>query len=201
MHWSRELLALTDGAEAPPQPLGRHLPAHTLVLDIIHATASWWETANALLGEPHPQRPAYVRADLEPRLAGQTDAVSTALAAEGKAPTCTGTPRQAVHRPVGSYRRHRPYRHDDEYLARGWPIGTGVVAGAYRHLVKDRLVPSGRRWTTDGAQAVLDWRAVRLHGPGDRSWPCHRHQQHQRWYGRSTPTPALAEAQALAWAA
>ena len=54
------------------------------MLDIIHATEYLWDTANALLGETHPQRSAWVRAYLEPLLAGQTDAVITALAVEGR---------------------------------------------------------------------------------------------------------------------
>ena len=52
--------------------------------------------------------------------------------------------------------------HDDEYLTRGLPIGTGVVEGACGHLVKDRMEQSGMRWTKTGAQAVLDLRAVRM---------------------------------------
>ena len=194
-------VARTEGAEALPQHVVTHGPAHPLVLDLIHATASWWDTATALLGESHPPRPAWVRADLEPRRAGQTDAVITALAAAGKAPACTGAPRQAVHRTVGSYRRHRPSMRDDKSLAQGWPIGTGVIEGACGPLVKDRLEPSGRRWTPAGAQAGLDRRAVRLNGPWDRSWPCHRPQPHHPLDGRPTPAPALAEAQALEWAA
>ena len=85
----QQRVALTDGAEALQQQLVSHLPEHTLVLDIIHATEYLWDTANALLGETHPQRTAWVRAYLESLLAGQTDAVITALEAEAKDPTCT----------------------------------------------------------------------------------------------------------------
>ena len=89
----------------------------------------------------------------------------------------------------------------DEYLARGWPIGTGVVEGACGHLVKDRMEQSGMRWTKTGAQAVLDLRAVRLNGHWDAYWQFHRRQQHERLYGRSALAPELAEARALEWAA
>jgi hypothetical protein len=152
-------VALTDGAEALQQQLVSQFPEHTLVLDIIHATEYLWETATALLGETHPQRVAWVRAYLEPLLAGQIDAVITALEAEAKHPRCTATQRQAVRRTIGSYQRNRPYMCYDEYLARGWPIGTGVIEGASGHLVKDRMEQSGMRWTKAGAQAVLDLRA------------------------------------------
>jgi hypothetical protein len=91
--------------------------------------------------------------------------------------------------------------HDDEYLARGWPMGTGVVEGACGPLVNDRLEPSGMRWTQGGAQGVLALRAVRSNGHWETYGPFHRHQHHQRRYGRSVPAPALAEARVLEWAA
>ena len=144
---------------------------------------------------------AWVRADLEPLLAGQTDAVLTALKAEANDPTCTATQRQAVRRTIGYYQRNRPYMRYDEYLARGWPIGTGVIEGACGHLVKDRMEQSGMRWTKAGAQAVLDLRAVRFNSHGDRYWQFHRQQQHQRHYGTSAPVPERAEGQALELAA
>lgn len=48
----------------------------------------------------------------------------------------------------------------DEYLAAGCPIATGVIKGACRHLVKDRMERSGMRWTQPNAQAMLDLRAL-----------------------------------------
>jgi hypothetical protein len=173
-------VALTDGAEARPQQLVTHVPAHTLVLDSIHGTEYLWDTATALLGETHPQRLAWVRACLAPLLAGQTDAVITAVEAEGNDPSCTVTPRQAVRRTLGYDQRNRPYRRDDEDLACGWPIGTGVGEGACGHLVKGRLEQAGRRWTQDGAQGVLERRAVRFNDHWEAYGPCHRQPQHQR---------------------
>ena len=49
----------------------------------------------------------------------------------------------------------------DEYLAAGYPIATGVIEGACRHLVKDRMERSGMQWTLTGAQAMLNLRALR----------------------------------------
>ena len=89
----------------------------------------------------------------------------------------------------------------DEYLAQGWPMGTGVIEGACGHLVKDRMEQSGMRWTQAGAQAVLDRRAVRLNGHWDRYWQFHRQQQHQQLYHSATPVPEQAESHLLEWAA
>jgi hypothetical protein len=194
-------VALSDGAEALQQQLLTHLPQPTLVLDIIHATAYLWDTANALLGETHPHRTVWVRHYLELLVAGQADAVITALEEEANDPSWTAAQRQAVRRTVGYYRRNRPYMRYDEYLAQGWPIGTGVIEGACRHLVNDRMEQSGMRWTKAGAQAVLNLRAVRLNAHGDRYWQFHRQQQHRYLYGNSAPMPEGLESQALQWAA
>ena len=86
-------------------------------------------------------------------------------------------------------------------LARGWPIGTGVIESACGHLVKDRLQQSGMRWTKDGAHAVLDLRAIRLTDNWDPYWAFHRQHQHRRLYGSSATTPAPPDAQFLASAA
>ena len=48
----------------------------------------------------------------------------------------------------------------DEYLRRGYPIASGVIEGACRHLVKDRMERSGMRWTLEGARSMLNLRAV-----------------------------------------
>ena len=194
-------IALTDGAEALQQHMQHHFASHSLVLDIIHASEYLWDTANALLGETHPERKAWVRARLEQVLTGQTQAVITLLEAEANDPTCTETQRQVVSRTIGYYQRNLSYMRYDEYLAHGWPIGTGVVEGACGHLVKDRMEQSGMRWTQEGAQAMLDLRAVRLNGHWDTYWQFHRAQQHHRLYGSLPVTPATPEAQVMQLAA
>lgn len=52
----------------------------------------------------------------------------------------------------------------DLYLAAGYPIATGVIEGACRHLVKDRLERTGMQWVLEGAQAMLDLRSIHLIG-------------------------------------
>lgn len=40
----------------------------------------------------------------------------------------------------------------NEYLAKGYPISSGFIEGACRHVVKDRRERSGMRWSVPGAQ-------------------------------------------------
>jgi hypothetical protein len=50
----------------------------------------------------------------------------------------------------------------DEYLACGYPIASGVIEGACRHIVKDRLERTGMNWTVAGAEAMLELRCIHL---------------------------------------
>ena len=191
-------VALTDGAHALQDQMRAALPEHTLVLDIIHAVEYLWKAANALLGERHPERTAWVRDHLLSLLRGQVEAVVTTLSAAAAAPALTPTRRDTVTATIGYYQRNMPFMRYDQYLARGWPIGTGVVESACGHLVKDRLQQAGMRWTTDGAHAILDLRAVRLTDAWDAYWAFHRQRQHRRLYGPSAAHAPVPEAQALA---
>lgn len=57
--------------------------------------------------------------------------------------------------------------HYDRALAEGLPIATGVIEGACRYLVQDRMGRTGARWSLEGAEAVLQLRALRASGePG-----------------------------------
>ena len=58
----------------------------------------------------------------------------------------------------------------DEYLAKGYPIGSGVVEGLCRNFVKDRMELSGMRWTEIGAEAMLELRSAKINGVWTEFW-------------------------------
>ena len=74
----------------------------------------------------------------------------------------------------------QPYLDYPRALAEGWPIATGIIEGACRHLIGDRMGITGARWSTDGAQAILWLRAIRANGDLDAYWDWHITQEHQR---------------------
>ena len=167
--------------------------SRVLILDIIHAIEYLWAAANALLGETHADRTAWVKEQLLLTLSGQTETVIQTLEGLAQDPSTSPSQQQVLNTTIGYYRRNRPYMHYDRYLARGWPISTGVVEGACGHLVKDRMERSGMRWTKSGAQAILELRAVRVNGDWDAYHSFRRQCQHQRLYGSLSSVPAAAE--------
>jgi len=194
-------VALTDGAESLQNRMIELPSPFTLVLDIIHAIEYLWDAANALLGETHPQRTDWVRKRLLQILSGRTPTVIQELEGLISDDSLLPAQREALKTTVGYYRRNAPYMHYDQYLQNGWPIGTGVVEGACGHLVKDRMEQSGMRWTKQGAQSLLDLRAVRINDDWDAYQRFHRQRQHQRLYGPCSITLPTPEHRVLAQAA
>ena len=74
----------------------------------------------------------------------------------------------------------QPYLDYPAALAAGWPIATGVIEGACRHLVQDRMGITGARWGLPGAQAMLWLRAINASGDTGAYWDYHIQQEHQR---------------------
>jgi len=70
----------------------------------------------------------------------------------------------------------------DQAMEAGWPIATGIIEGACRHIIADRLSVSGARWGLDGAEAVLTLRAVISNGDFEEYWRFHLKCEHQRLY-------------------
>jgi hypothetical protein len=72
--------------------------------------------------------------------------------------------RKPLQAAISYFKNNRQYMKYDEYLAAGYPIGSGVAEGACRHVVKDRMEQTGMRWTQAGAQSMLHLRAIYLNG-------------------------------------
>ena len=75
---------------------------------------------------------------------------------------------------------HAEYLKYNQYLANGYPIGTGIIEGTCRHLVRDRMELIGARWSVNGAESILKLRALRLNNDFDEYWAFHEKKEYQR---------------------
>ena len=96
-----------------------------------------------------------------------------------------GRKREVVESAIEYLENNREHMKYDEYLAAGYPIGSGVAEGACRHLVKDRMEQTGMRWTVDGAQAMLHVRSLYLNDQWDEFVSYRIEAEQDRLYGRN----------------
>lgn len=71
-----------------------------------------------------------------------------------------------------------------EALCQGFPIASGVIEGACRHLINDRLDITGARWGLPGAEAILKLRSLKSSGDFDKYWKFHKEESKTRLYSR-----------------
>lgn len=149
--------SLWDTAEACCDVPAEHVVD---ILDIVHVSHYVWRAAKVFHSHREHQE-AFARERLSRILEGDAKGVITGLRRMATQRGLRGHPRKEIDMVCGYFETHLPRMNYDEYLAAGYPIATGVIEGACRHLVKDRMERSGMRWTLDGAGAMLNLRALR----------------------------------------
>ncbi|MGB0091095.1 MAG: ISKra4 family transposase [Solirubrobacteraceae bacterium] len=158
----------------------------TIVVDVVHVLEYLWGAAWCFFTERRPRRRA------EGAREGARDPRGQGRDRRRRDPPQSHparTPRREARqgrRAADYLLNKRPYLDYPTALANGWPIATGVIEGACRHLIKDRTDITGARWGLDGAEAILKLRALRSNDDFDSYWDYHlareRHRNHDLRY-------------------
>lgn len=140
--------------------VGDESPEIVDILDLLHVTPRLWEAAYLFHPEGSGEAAAFVRPRLRAILEGRAGRVIGGLRQAGTKHKLKGAKKKRLAT-ICSFLSNNVHRmHYDEYLAVGLPIATGVIEGACRYVIKDRMERAGMRWTVPGAQAMLDLRAT-----------------------------------------
>jgi hypothetical protein len=184
---SKPVIFLSDGERALHDRQSEYLPENTVcILDLFHVMERLWKVAWCLFEQKTQKREAHqwVEERLKRLLEGKVDTVIRGMRYQATQRGLKGQKRKTVEEAANYFEGNRARMKYDVYLAAGYPIGSGVVEGACRHLVKDRMERTGMRWLPSGAQAMLDLRATYLNGEWDIFWDFHVTQEDQRLYGK-----------------
>lgn len=159
---------------------------HVEILDLLHAMSRIWEAAHVFHAEGSDAASNFARERCLRLLRGEAVYVIAGLRQMATKHKLRGAKLQRL-RSTCNYLENNVHRmRYDEYLAAGYPIASGVIEGACRYVVKDRMERSGMRWTTTGAQAMLDLRTTyvngqwqefqqyRIHAECERIYPQHK---------------------------
>ncbi len=160
----KAVVCLMDGERALWKKAGDYAVDAISILDIYHVLERLWSAAYCFYPEGSAEAATFVTDRLTRLLKGQVGRVIGGLKQMGSKQGLRGAKKKQLAAAVTYLENNRDYMRYDYYLDCGYPIGSGVVEGACRHLVKDRMEGTGMRWRTEGAQAMLDLRAVYLNG-------------------------------------
>jgi hypothetical protein len=181
---AHDWVALVDGnnhqiarVKAEAKARGVDVP---IVVDFIHVLEYLWGAAWSFFWEGDANAEAWVHRQALAVLEGKASTVAAAIRRKA---TCLGllTEKRAGADRCADYLLNKArYLHYHTALAKGWPIATGVIEGACRHLVKDRMDITGARWGLEGAEAVLKLRALRSNGDFPAYWAFHLAEERKR---------------------
>ncbi len=180
----RTWVVLVDGdrhqIELIQAEAARRKAAIHLVIDLVHVLEYLWAAAWCFHAPGDPAAEDWVAVQALAVLAGRTGQVTEFLAAQASQRGLAEGQRTGVDTCVRYLTNNKEYLRYDEALASGWPIATGVVEGACRHLIGDRLGITGSRWGVAGAEAILRLRAVIDNEDFEAYWAFHVRCEHDR---------------------
>jgi hypothetical protein len=193
-HLRRPTVCLCDGQEALWSACAAALPEphYVEILDLLHVTPRLWNAAKILYGSKSGRVVPCVRHWVTEVLEGKVETVIRTLRRLGKDRRLSGTKKKALRTITSYLNKNRGRMHYDEYLRQGYPIASGVIEGACRHLIKDRMERAGMHWTLPGAQAMLDLRSIWI----GNQWSDFVEQRIDRETARLYPNRRLVEGEA-----
>ena len=150
-----------------------------IVVDFIHVSQYVWKAAGALFPNQELEQDRWTREHLLEILRGKASRVAAGMRRSATLRQM-GAERKPVDECADYLLHYSPYLQYDKALAEGIPIATGVIEGACRHLVEDRMNLTGARWSLTGAEAVLRLRALRSSNDFDAYWKFHEQQEYER---------------------
>ena len=164
----RPWTALVDGnrtqIEAIEAEAGRRGVTVTVICDFVHVLEYTWKAAWSFFDKGDPDAETWVAAQAVKILQGKAAQVAGGIRRRATTFGYAPAEREGADACAGYLTAKKPYLDYATALANGWSIATGVIEGACRHLVKDRMDITGARWSPDGAEAILKLRALISNG-------------------------------------
>jgi len=180
-------VALCDGDQSLQHRFEANLSDFTLILDFIHADEYLWDAAKLLFDGNDPQRHQWVRKQAALMLSSQTTQLITDLRHQATLSESTSAQQEELEKAANYFERNSGRMDYQTYLANGWPIASGVIEGACRHLVKDRMECSGMSWHHPTAESLLALRAVAENDDWDEYHAFRRQRRQRRLFYPQSP--------------
>jgi hypothetical protein len=160
----KPVVAIMDGQKSLWEMRAKYFVGESVVevLDLLHVTPKLWMAAHVFHAEGSDEATAFVKDRLLRVLQGDVRYVISGIRQMGTKEKLKGSKKKTLKQVCKYLEKNRDRLRYDEYLKAGYPIASGVIEGACRHVVKDRMERAGMRWSMRGAQAMLDLRSTYL---------------------------------------
>jgi hypothetical protein len=152
------------------------------ILDILHVTPRLWKAAHLFCAVDSREAKQFVRERVLRILRGEVTSVVRGLRRLASLQSLASRKRKDLEKICNYMLKNKDRMKYGEYLQNGYPIASGVIEGACRCVVKDRLERTGMTWTVSGANAMLKLRSIHLSDQWDAYVSFHVESEIQRLY-------------------
>lgn len=176
----------------------KDIESMALILDIIHVVEYIYLIAHVKHKSSKDKRKQYVYDKLLLILRGNVASYILELQNEMMSGKWGKSKLEIFSKVIKYLKNHKQYMKYDEYLKKGYPIGSGVVESACSHVVKDRMEISGARWGIDGAESILKLRAISKSNDWDEYWEFHTSQANKNIFLSDDYNPLIPKLKLVA---
>ncbi|MFD0417971.1 hypothetical protein [Streptomyces sp. NPDC127108] len=160
----------------------RHWVTIHIVLDLVHVLEKLRAASRCCHAPADPAAEDWIAIKAPRILRGRAQQAADEIRAQADQRKLSGDQRTAADKACQYLNNNADFVHYDRALAAGWSIASGVIEGAARHLIADRLDITGSRWSVPGAEALLILRAVISSDDFPAHWQYHLKQENRRLY-------------------
>ena len=186
----RPWVMLVDGHKDQIKVIKRVFKRHdiqaVLILDFIHVLEYLWKAAwcffNSNDKEQAKEAEQWVLEKAEAILEGRSGNVAAGIRIKAKSYALSAKKKKTIGKVAKYLTNHTEMLRYDHFMQQGYPIATGVIEGACRHLIADRFEITGARWSLKTAEGILRLRAIRSSGDWELYQAFHKKQEWTRNY-------------------
>jgi hypothetical protein len=165
-----ERVALMDGERALERLTKKYLSCFIIILDLFHVMEKLWELCYFFCKEKSKESFDWVKKYLMMLLTGKVGYFIGAIKQMVTKGNLNKASENKITKILNYFEKRKKYMRYDEYISKGYPIGSGVIEGTCRSFIKDRMELSGMRWTEEGAESMLELRSVKVNGCWNDFW-------------------------------
>jgi hypothetical protein len=164
---AHEIVFIGDGAPWIWNLAKYHFPEAIHIVDWYHAEKHLWDVGHSVFGEGTQIASEWVKKKLDMLMEGNVEAVIASLS---ELSSTISDVKEKIQANITYFTNNEERMRYNEYIAKGYHIGSGTVESACKHVVGQRLKQAGMKWSLAGADAILQLRILRKNGEWRRFW-------------------------------
>jgi len=177
-------LFIADGGRELWNYCKEHFPNAVEILDWYHMTEYLWKAVYVFFAEGSKDAVQWIEEMENKMREGKVSDVIKGIRVRITKNKIKGNKLKILNSVLTYFENNKSRMKYDEYLQNGYPIGSGNVEAACKHLVKDRMEKTGMRWKLPGAQSILSLRAIHINDNLEDYWKYYMGKENNHLYAR-----------------